>query len=364
VSGLDVPLERDAFLRILIRELAGTLIRCAEKLRESRQWCRALVQNASDVITVLEADGTVRHTSPALERVLGYRPEEQAGNRVFSLVHPDGVERALATLAEVLETPGVHPPIEFRVLHADGSWRYLEHTLNNLLDDPSVRGIVVNSRDVTERGRAEEKLQESERSLAATQRIARLGNWDYSPEHNRAYWSDELYRTFGFAPQEFAPTYRTFMRSVHPDDKRLVRRAIRKACYEREHYDHNIEYRIVRPDGEIRTVYTQYEVICGETSRPTRVAGTVQDITERKSLEDRLHYQALHDPLTDLPNRTLFIDRLEHALARSRRSKGRVAVLFIDLEDVRRYLRRPVSEKPARELPATPPMDLSAADSD
>ncbi len=169
------------------------------------RWFRSLVENATEVVTILEADGTVRYVSPAIERVLGYRPEELAGTSILDLVHPDDVERALGVLAGILETSGIHPPLEFRVPHKDGSWRYLEHAVNNLLDDPSVGGIVVNSRDVT----------------------------------------------------------------------------------------------------------------------------------ERRLLQERLEYETTHDPLTGLPNRTLFMDRLERALTRASRHDHQVAVLFVDLDGFR-----------------------------
>src|SRR5215203_876117 len=128
-------------------------------IKESEERFRSLVQNTSDIITILEADGTVHYVSPAVERVTGYKPEEQVGTNAFASVHPDDREQALNTLTEVLKRPGLHPPLEFRVPHKDGSWRYLEHVVNNLLDDPAVRGVVVNSWDVTERKALVEQLR-------------------------------------------------------------------------------------------------------------------------------------------------------------------------------------------------------------
>ena len=119
-----------------------------------------------------------------------------------------------------------------------------------------------------------------------------------------------MYRIFGFAPQQLVPTYRIFLRSLHPDDKEFVRKAVRKALYEGKHYGYSIEYRIVRPDGEARFVHTRYEVIHDGTGRPVRLAGTVHDITERKALEEKLRYQEFHDSLTKLPNRGLLMDCL------------------------------------------------------
>jgi diguanylate cyclase (GGDEF)-like protein/PAS domain S-box-containing protein len=126
---------------------------------ESSRRYRSLVENTSDILTLMDADGTVHYESAALERVMGYRPEDQLGTNAFDWIHPDDMERALSIFADVLSTPGLHPPIEFRAPHKDGSWRYLEHTVNNLLDDPDVRGIVITSRDITEQKELEEQLR-------------------------------------------------------------------------------------------------------------------------------------------------------------------------------------------------------------
>ncbi|PLS86885.1 MAG: hypothetical protein CYG60_04730, partial [Actinobacteria bacterium] len=118
--------------------------------------------------------------------------------------------------------------------------------------------------------------------------------------------------------------------AVHPDDREPLDRAIHAALHEGREYD--IVYRLIRPDGEIRFVSEQAEIIPDDAGRPVRLFGTVHDITERKALEDQLAYQAFHDALTGLPNRALLTDRLEHALARAERSESSVAVLFLDLD--------------------------------
>src|SRR5215204_962875 len=137
--------------------------KAAERVvKEREERFRSLVQHTSDIITILEADGSIRYVSPAVERVMGYMPEEQVGTNAFGSVHPDDREQAANTFAELLKRPGLHPPLEFRMPHKDGSWRFLEHVVNNLLEDPAVRGVVVTSWDVTERKEAERKLREAE----------------------------------------------------------------------------------------------------------------------------------------------------------------------------------------------------------
>lgn len=126
---------------------------------ESETAFGSLVQYVSDIITIIDADGTIVYESPAVERLLGYRAEELTGTNAFGYVHPDDVEQVLSVFAQTLETGGVSPLVEFRFRHADGSWRHLEAIGNSLLEDPRFRGMVVNSRDITERKRAEEALR-------------------------------------------------------------------------------------------------------------------------------------------------------------------------------------------------------------
>ncbi len=138
-----------------------------EELRRSEQRFRSLVQNSSEIISILGADGSVLYESPAVARVLGYKPEETLRTQGFEYVHPEDLSRVAAEFRRSLESRGAGSPIEMRVRHADGSWRYVETTLTNLLDDPSVQGIVVNMRDVTERKQAEMDVSRQNEYLAA-----------------------------------------------------------------------------------------------------------------------------------------------------------------------------------------------------
>ena len=130
-----------------------------ERLRASEQRFRSLVQHASDIITVVDEAGVITYLSPSVERILGYTPDELLGSRSLERIHPEDAALVRAFFAELLATPGVNPSMEIRLRHRDGSWRYMEATGNNLLADPSVRGIVVNGRDVTERREFERQLR-------------------------------------------------------------------------------------------------------------------------------------------------------------------------------------------------------------
>jgi diguanylate cyclase (GGDEF)-like protein/PAS domain S-box-containing protein len=119
----------------------------------------SLVQYSSDIVAILEDDGSIRYVSPSVERMLGYRPDDLIGKSAFDYVHPENIEFVSSSFAKAQEISGVRPPMEFRVRAGDGSWRHVEVICNNRFSDSDVQGMIVNARDVTRRKRAEEQLR-------------------------------------------------------------------------------------------------------------------------------------------------------------------------------------------------------------
>jgi PAS domain S-box-containing protein len=119
---------------------------------------QALIENATDIITVLNRDGTRRYVSPSVERALGYRPEDLIGKQPFDLLHPEDAPEMLALFTTGLAAPETTISRQYRIRHQDGSWRIHEATARNLLDEPSVAGIVINSRDITDRVRDAQRV--------------------------------------------------------------------------------------------------------------------------------------------------------------------------------------------------------------
>lgn len=163
-----------------------------------------------------------------------------------------------------------------------------------------------------------------------SQYFARIGTWDWHIDTEELYWSDAIYGMFGYQVGEVTPSYQRFCDHVHPDDKARVRAGERRCIATGQNHDE--EYRVVWADGTVRWLRETGNVVKDAQSRPLRMMGIVRDITEEKAWASELSQRAHHDPLTGLPNRLLFEDRLAAAIERARRHGQRLMLVFIDLD--------------------------------
>lgn len=149
----------------------GERRRVEQSLRESEEHFRSLIENSLDIVTILDSDGTVRYDSPAVELVLGYRPGELVGKNVFQFLHPDDIATIKGTFDLGIQIPNHTVSVQFRFKHKDGTWHVLEGRGKNLLKVPGIRGILVNSRDITESKLLQERLGEAARQRAEDLRV-------------------------------------------------------------------------------------------------------------------------------------------------------------------------------------------------
>jgi diguanylate cyclase (GGDEF)-like protein/PAS domain S-box-containing protein len=306
--------------------------RAEETLGKSEEQFRALMQNSSDIVTMLGTDGTVHYQSPSIEHILGYRPEELVGKNVYGYVHPEDLGQVRRAFAKGLADPNLRPLVQYRFRHKDGSWRHMESVGSNLLHDLKVREFVVNSRDITERVRTEERLRQAEtryrtlvERMPAVTYIQEIGG----PE-SAVYMSPQIESLTGYTVEECQDADLRW-RMVHPDDRERMQAEDERSLEPGEVV--TTEYRVIHREGRIVWVRNESVVVEEEASGSRYWQGFMVDITKRKALEDELEHRAFHDPLTGLPNRALFLDRLELALARTRQCDDVVAVLFLDLDN-------------------------------
>ncbi|PIG91004.1 EAL domain-containing protein [Gloeocapsopsis sp. IPPAS B-1203] len=186
-------------------------------------------------------------------------------------------------------------------------------------------------REIAERKLAQKSLQVSEERLESILNSLEDVVWSFAPETGKLiYLNPAVQKVYGRPPAEFLDCPELYQEVIHPDDRARYQKSRQMLI---EHGSVEIEYRILRPDGEVRWLSDRTYVIYDQEGNPARIDGIIYDITQRKRAEEQLIYDALHDALTGLPNRTLFMERLESALSRAKRHKDYLfAVLFIDLD--------------------------------
>ncbi len=181
--------------------------------------------------------------------------------------------------------------------------------------------------------RAFENLQRSESRLAAAERNGRLGYWEWNLSTSGHVWSDETRRMLG-APDGADPSHAVFLQCIHSGDRTAVQSALERAAANGEPCA--LECRLASAAGAPLIVRVQAEATAGAAAQVRTITGTVQDITERLQAEARIRRLAYYDELTGLPNRTLFHDQVQQAVAAARRADRQLAVLLMDLDDFKR----------------------------
>ena len=179
------------------------------------------------------------------------------------------------------------------------------------------------------------ELNQNQRRLSNAQRIGEMGDWEWDVRADRIAPSEEAWRIFGHDSPPATPTLAVFFGRVHREDADPLRCACEHALAGGHSFA--IDHRIVLADGELRHVRQQVEVIERHADgRAARLAGAVHDITRHKVAEEQIRRLAYYDPLTGLPNRLLFTEQLQKALAQAERHGRRIAVMFVDLDNFKR----------------------------
>ena len=306
------------------------LVRAEERLRESEERYRTLVERIPAIVYVQEPGEPSRTTyvSPQNEEILGYSPEECLADpdHWIKILHPDDRERVLAEDRRTNRS-GSFFAMEYRQFARDGRvvWIRDEAALVRSAEGESLYWLGVQT-DITERMQAEEErsllvslVESSQDAIFATTPDAIVASWNRSAE-----------RLYGYSAEEMIGQSVSIL--MPPDRLNRLAEAIENI---KQGQSVGAEDTVqIKKDGG--TVYTSVTIspIKDAQGNVIRASVIARDITERKALEEQLEHRAFHDSLTDLPNRHLFMDRLGQTLRRSRRPRKRkVAVLFMDLDN-------------------------------
>lgn len=179
-------------------------------------------------------------------------------------------------------------------------------------------------------GRAFHTLAKTTARLTQAQRIAQVGSWDWDPRTDALEITEQITCIFGMRSEHFPNTHAGLLALIHPEDRDLVQQSLHECIAKEQPF--SLEYRITLPDGSHRFVHGQGALAHDESNHENSVTGTIQDISERKQAEEKIHFLAYYDSLTGLANRHLFKDRVTQALAYAQRHQAIVAILYMDLD--------------------------------
>jgi two-component system, cell cycle sensor histidine kinase and response regulator CckA len=257
-----------------------------KRAEEKARFRDLLLNQVRNAVIAFDLEGRVVYWNRHAETLYQWKTEEVVGKNIIELLAP-GDEDLLAQ--RILSTLLVHGywEGEFEVRRKDGSI-LPTHAIDVLLKDGGghTLGFVGVSVDITEQRRTEAQLRRQRAMLSSAVRIAGLGCWDYDLLQDRLEWADETLGIFGTTREAFGATMNAFLAFVHPDDREALQAMGAKSLMDRGTVD--MEYRIVRPDGEVRIVYDRGEVVFDGRGEPIRRTGVVMDITERKRAEKEL----------------------------------------------------------------------------
>lgn len=302
-------------------------------LRESERKYRAVVDNVKEVVFQTDATGLWTFLNRAWEEITGFSVEESVGESFLNYVHPDDRQLNLELFRSLVEREKDYCRHEIRYLTKDGGFRWIEVWARLTLDeDDTIVGTSGTLNDITKRKQAEEELRSSVSMLRATLEAT---------EEGILAVDDRTFEIMSFN-QKFAEMWRIPEPMLAARDDAQMRAFVLDQLEAPEIFVRGIRrLREREGEGSCDILYLKDGRIFERYSQPQRIGeetvGRVlsfRDVTQRKILDERLAHQALHDPLTDLPNRSLFMDRLKHAIAGvMQREEGKVAVLFMDLDN-------------------------------
>lgn len=267
-------------------------------LQESEKRYLDLYENSPDMYCSVSAEtGNIIRCNKTIRKNLGYSKDEIIGKPIYKLYNPDCYELVKTTFDEFCKTGEIHD-LDLQLQRKNGSIIDVNLNVSSARDS---KGNILYSRfvwrDVSARKKAEKALKKSEHFLKEAQQIAHIGSWSLDLKTDILWWSDEVYRIFGLQPNEIKPTYNSFLHYIHPDDRTLVNKAYSDSLKNNSQYD--IIHRLLLEGGQIKYVNETCDTVYDKNKTPLRSFGTVQDITERKIVDEALR-------LSEQKYRTLF----------------------------------------------------------
>jgi PAS domain S-box-containing protein len=263
-------------------ELERRVEQRTRELKATELRYRSMVDQANDVVFTLTRDRRITSLNPAFTRVTGYRVSDWIGRDFVDLIAAEARPRAAELFVQALAKGSLENTVVL-ITHADGTAVTLEGSLINQIINGENVGFLGFARDVTARAKAEHELRRSEQHLADSQRVAKLGSWEFDLDSHALWWSDEKYRLVGLEPSDGPMTFARFLELVPEDERPRVEEANTMVV---AHGEHEWELRIRTPDGVQKVLHSKAQLLTGRGGR--RIFGTSQDVTEKRRAEQLL----------------------------------------------------------------------------
>ena len=283
ITGGRLPWQGRTIAITIARDIR-TRVTEEQERRDREAYLRAVLEHASDIVTILDAKATIRWGSPSITRLLGYQLEEVVGQPMAAFIHPDDLPAVVGAMERIVGEPGRVGTVLSRFRHKDGSWRQLESVGRYLPDTPGIQGVLVNARDATDRLEMEAR---NERSRQRFEIVANATNdvvWEWDIPGKKSWWSEGITRVFGWRPEELERD-QDWADRIHPDDLVRANGTLQEAV-ERGGMRWKAEYRFRRADGRYAVVLDQaWSIVRDADGRALRMIGAMTDLTERREAE-------------------------------------------------------------------------------
>ncbi|MGM0933337.1 MAG: PAS domain S-box protein [Bacteroidota bacterium] len=263
-------------------------VKAEKDLYHSQQRFKALVQDGSDMISIIDENFRYSYISPSVKNILDVDPKQMEGRNVFEFIHPDDEIRIKKYLKFVGKKKTVQLP-SYRYKDGKGKWRWLETIISDLRDDPAIDGLVANSRDITQFIYQEKELRESLERYDTVAKATSDLIMDYNIESDELKFNEAISEIFGYSTENTEFNGSWWDSKIHPDDFGRIKAQEREMVERKRKLMHS-EYRLACADGSYKYVLDRSYLLTDNSGNPKRIIGSIQDITDRynyiKAIED------------------------------------------------------------------------------
>lgn len=250
-----------------------------ERRKKAEKKFKTLAQEGADLVSVLSEDGVFQYLSPNYPAYLGFSVEELVGKNAFDFMHPEDLEQVQKEYSRIYQNRQVRSS-PFRFRHQLEGWRWVQSVATNLLDDPDIHGIIINSVDVTALIEAQKAMEQSNERFKLALKAGSESIYDFNPKTSTVFLSETFEETFGIKIGTGEKNFQLIFDRIHPDDLDRAISEFRKAMENPDVVNWTREYRLLKGDGSYAFVRDRSIKLTDDKGRPVRVVGALMDLTQ------------------------------------------------------------------------------------